>query len=153
MWSSWPWVITNPLNFSWFFKIYVISGITKSTPNISSSGKDSPQSTAIISSPYSKTVMFFPISCNPPSGIILNFGLLNPNCSSFSILLVFEIFSLLVLGFLSTTFSFFVFLFFKETSAFTILFVLLFLIPLSAFAVFSLFSSIIKNPLLLIILD
>ena len=43
----------------------------KSTPYISSSGKAIPQSITIISSSYSIAVIFFPISPNPPSGIIL----------------------------------------------------------------------------------
>ena len=77
IWSSWPCVITIPFNFSWFFTKYVISGITKSTPNISSSGNDKPQSTTIISSSYSNTVIFFPISCNPPNGIIFKLDFLN----------------------------------------------------------------------------
>ena len=50
-----------------------MSGITISIPNISSSGKLSPQSMIMISSLYSMTVIFFPISCNPPKGIIFNF--------------------------------------------------------------------------------
>ena len=77
IWSSCPCVIINPLIFSSFLCKYVISGITKSTPSISSSGNDKPQSTTIISSSYSNTVMFFPTSWSPPSGIIFNFGFLN----------------------------------------------------------------------------
>src|SRR6056297_75631 len=42
-----------------------------SIPSISSSGKASPQSIITISSLYSNTVRFFPISFNPPKGIIL----------------------------------------------------------------------------------
>ena len=37
-----------------------------------SSGKPMPQSTTIISFPYSITVMFLPISAIPPRGIILS---------------------------------------------------------------------------------
>ena len=40
-----------------------------SMPNISSSGKDIPQSMIMISSLYSRTVIFLPISCKPPRGI------------------------------------------------------------------------------------
>ena len=39
---------------------------------MSSSGKDTPQSITIISSSYSIAVIFFPISPNPPRGIIFN---------------------------------------------------------------------------------
>ena len=77
IWSSWPCVITIPFNFSWFLTIYAISGITISTPSMSSSGNDKPQSTTIISSSYAKTVIFFPTSCKPPSGMIFNFDFLN----------------------------------------------------------------------------
>ena len=80
IWSSCPCVITNPFTFSWFFNKYVISGITKSTPSISFPGNSNPQSTNIISSSYSKTVIFFPISCNPPNGIIFKLGFLKLNC-------------------------------------------------------------------------
>ena len=41
---------------------------------MSSSGNATPQSTTIISSPYSKAVMFIPILSSPPSGIILTLG-------------------------------------------------------------------------------
>ena len=71
IWSSWPCVITSPFILSIFFSIYVKSGITISTPSISSSGNASPQSTIIASLLYSNTVIFFPISSSPPSGIIL----------------------------------------------------------------------------------
>ena len=54
-----------------------MSGITKSIPSISSVGNSSPQSTTIISSSYSKTVIFFPISSIPPNGIIFIDGFLN----------------------------------------------------------------------------
>ena len=49
IWSSWPWVITTPLILSRFFSTKVKSGITRSTPSISSSGKARPQSTIIMS--------------------------------------------------------------------------------------------------------
>src|ERR1035437_3482736 len=42
----------------------------RSMPNIASSGNMRPQSTTTMSSPYSKTYMFLPISPTPPSGII-----------------------------------------------------------------------------------
>ena len=41
---------------------------------ISSSGKPTPQSMTIISLPYSRTVMFLPISSRPPRGIIFSFS-------------------------------------------------------------------------------
>ena len=47
-----------------------MSGMTRSMPNISSSGNISPQSMTTISSPYSNTYMFLPISPTPPSGMI-----------------------------------------------------------------------------------
>ena len=52
---------------------YVISGITRSIPSISSLGKASPQSTTIMLSSYSNAVMFIPICSSPPSGIIFIF--------------------------------------------------------------------------------
>ena len=100
IWSSCPCVITNPLIFSLFFTKYVTSGITKSTPNMSSPGNSSPQSTSIISSSYSKTVMFLPISCNPPRGIIFRFDFLKLK-SNFSFL-----FNLVFVFFLDVIFSF-----------------------------------------------
>ena len=74
IWSSCPCVRTIPLILSIFFIKYEISGITRSIPSMSSSGKARPQSTIIISLSYSKTVIFFPISCNPPKEITFNFG-------------------------------------------------------------------------------
>ena len=56
---------------SWLIS-YVISGITRSIPSISSSGKANPQSTTTILFPYSKAVMFIPICSRPPSGTILS---------------------------------------------------------------------------------
>src|SRR5512143_2271834 len=47
-----------------------MSGMTRSIPNISSSGSIRPQSITTISSRYSKTYMFLPISPTPPSGMI-----------------------------------------------------------------------------------
>ena len=47
-----------------------MSGMTRSMPNISSSGNIRPQSMTTISSPYSKTYMFLPISPTPPSGMM-----------------------------------------------------------------------------------
>ena len=47
-----------------------MSGMTRSIPNISSSGNIRPQSITTISSPYSKTYMFLPISPTPPSGMM-----------------------------------------------------------------------------------
>ena len=47
--------------------------MTRSIPSISSSGKESPQSTTTILSSYSKAVMFIPICSRPPSGMILSF--------------------------------------------------------------------------------
>src|SRR6478609_5289537 len=49
-----------------------MSGMTRSIPNISSSGNIRPQSMTTISSRYSKTYMFLPISPTPPSGMILS---------------------------------------------------------------------------------
>ena len=47
-----------------------MSGMTRSIPNISSSGNIRPQSMTTMSSPYSNTYMFLPISPTPPSGMI-----------------------------------------------------------------------------------
>ena len=47
-----------------------MSGMTRSMPNISSSGNIRPQSMTTMSSPYSKTYMFLPISPTPPSGMM-----------------------------------------------------------------------------------
>src|SRR4051794_24318054 len=51
-----------------------MSGTTRSIPNISSSGNIRPQSITTMSSPYSKTYMFLPISPTPPSGMIRRTG-------------------------------------------------------------------------------
>ena len=53
---------------------YVKSLITMSTPNISSSGNISPQSTTTRSSAVSMTVMLRPISPQPPSGTMRRYG-------------------------------------------------------------------------------
>ena len=50
--------------------LYVTSGTTRSMPNISSSGNIRPQSMTTMSSPYSNTYMFLPISPTPPRGMI-----------------------------------------------------------------------------------
>src|SRR6187401_2594006 len=47
-----------------------MSGMTRSMPNISSSGNISPQSITTMSSPYSNRYMFLPISPTPPRGMI-----------------------------------------------------------------------------------
>src|SRR4029079_5442213 len=52
-----------------------MSGMTRSIPNISSSGNIRPQSMTTMSSPYSNTYMFLPISPTPPSGMIRRVGL------------------------------------------------------------------------------
>src|SRR2546430_7885303 len=49
---------------------YVMSGITKSMPSISSSGNIRPASMTTMSSPTSIASMFLPISPTPPSGMI-----------------------------------------------------------------------------------
>src|SRR5438094_4089084 len=69
-WSSWAWVMRNALTFALRSRRYVISGTTRSMPNISSSGNMRPQSTTTMSSPYSNTYMFLPISPTPPSGMM-----------------------------------------------------------------------------------
>ena len=109
IWSSCPCVIIRPFIFSSFLFKYVISGITKSTPNISSSGNDKPQSTTIISSSYSKTVIFFPTSCSPPSGIIFSFGFLNIFSCFFVVFLSTIAFSPLTTKSFGSVFSFILF--------------------------------------------
>src|SRR2546427_10559201 len=54
---------------------YAMSGMTRSIPNISSSGNMSPASTTRTSSPSSSASMFLPISPTPPSGMIRSGGL------------------------------------------------------------------------------
>ena len=126
IWSSCPCVITNPLIFSLFFSKYVKSGITKSIPSISSSGKAKPQSTRIMSFSYSNTVIFLPISSNPPNGIIFNFSFLNLNCSPCFLFL-----------------DFFVVFLVLSPSFFTLLFLgLYFLFGFSVFVLLFNFSSI-----------
>src|SRR5580700_10215154 len=46
-----------------------------STPSSSGSGNITPQSTTMMSSPYSKTIMFMPNSPSPPRGITLSLPL------------------------------------------------------------------------------
>ncbi len=43
-------------------------------PGISSRGNMEPTSTTTMSSPYSNTVMFMPISPNPPRGMMRSLG-------------------------------------------------------------------------------
>src|SRR3954447_9204997 len=69
-WSSCACVMRNALTFAFRSRRYEMSGITRSIPNISSSGNISPQSMTTMSSPYSTTYMFLPISPTPPSGMI-----------------------------------------------------------------------------------
>src|SRR5688572_18467622 len=47
-----------------------MSGMTRSMPNISSAENIRPQSITTMSSPYSNTYMFLPISPTPPSGMM-----------------------------------------------------------------------------------
>src|SRR5258705_9432034 len=60
----------NALTLAFRSRRYVTSGMTRSMPNISSSGNMRPQSMTTMSSPYSMTYMFLPISPTPPSGMI-----------------------------------------------------------------------------------
>ena len=63
-----------------------MSGMTRSMPNISSSGNMRPQSMTTISSPYSKTYMFLPISPTPPSGMMRSgwsLGVVIASCAPF----------------------------------------------------------------------
>src|SRR3989304_10136846 len=53
-----------------------MSGMTRSTPSISSSGNMRPASTMVRSSPSSKTIMFLPISPRPPRGITRSFSVM-----------------------------------------------------------------------------
>ncbi len=71
MWSSWPCVSTMPSMSSRRSLMDVKSGRIRSIPGCSSSGKSTPQSTMSRRPPYSKTVMFRPISPRPPSGVTL----------------------------------------------------------------------------------
>ncbi len=75
--------MTNPFTFLMFSFKYVTSGITKSIPNISSSGNDKPQSTTMMESSNSNAVIFIPICSNPPKGII--FTPLSDNSFNFKI--------------------------------------------------------------------
>src|SRR3972149_5698781 len=51
-----------------------MSGMTRSTPSISSSGNIRPQSTTTMSSPHSMAIIFLPISPRPPRGMTRNVG-------------------------------------------------------------------------------
>src|SRR4029453_19292254 len=73
-WSSCACVIRNALTLALRSLRYVMSGTTRSIPNISSSGNISPQSITTMSSPYSNTYMFLPISPTPPRGMIRRIG-------------------------------------------------------------------------------
>ena len=53
MWSSWPWVMKSPRMRERFLMRYVTSGMIRSMPYMSSPGKAMPQSTTMISPPYS----------------------------------------------------------------------------------------------------
>ena len=74
IWSSCPCVMSSAFILSLFFTRYDTSGITISIPSISSSGNISPQSITTMSFLYSSTVIFFPISFNPPSRNALIFA-------------------------------------------------------------------------------
>ena len=98
-----------------------------STPGISLSGKDMPQSTIIASSPYSYTVIFLPISPSPPRGITLTgrLGTLFPRppvfwfftILCFDILLLFsDVFVLFVFVFFAVRVFVFLVLFFSVAS-------------------------------------
>ena len=82
-------VVTTPANVHdvLFRTRYVTSGMTRSMPSISSLGKIDPQSTTMMSSPYSKTVMFLPISSTPPSGMIRSLDGNSATFSSFQVVL------------------------------------------------------------------
>src|SRR5579872_3141894 len=69
MWSSWPWVMKMPRMRSSLSCRYEMSGMTRSTPSISSSGNIRPASTMAMSLPYATAIMFLPISPRPPRGI------------------------------------------------------------------------------------
>src|SRR5687767_1071985 len=69
MWSSCACVRMIPRTFALFSRRYVMSGMTRSMPSISSSGNMRPASTTTISSPCSMASMFLPISPTPPSGM------------------------------------------------------------------------------------
>ena len=78
IWSSCPCVKIKALTLSLFASKYDMSGTTTSIPGISSPGKVSPASTTMISSPYSKAVIFLPISPTPPKNVILSLFILSP---------------------------------------------------------------------------
>src|SRR5260221_2540421 len=58
-----------PLSLDLRSRRYLMSGMTRSMPSISSSGNMRPASTRTMSSPCSITIMFFPTSPTPPSGM------------------------------------------------------------------------------------
>src|SRR3989337_831805 len=62
-----------------------MSGITRSTPSISASGNMRPTSTTMRSSPYSKTIMLFPISPSPPRGMTRSLPLFISNLEEASL--------------------------------------------------------------------
>src|SRR5437763_2694208 len=70
MWSSCACVSTIARTRDLLRLRYVMSGMTRSMPSISSSGNMRPASTTRMSSPCSMASMFFPISPTPPSGMI-----------------------------------------------------------------------------------
>src|SRR5687767_12017323 len=70
MWSSCACVRMIPRTFALFSRRYVMSGMTRSMPSISSSGNIRPASTTTMSSPCSMASMFLPISPTPPRGMM-----------------------------------------------------------------------------------
>ena len=78
VWSSCPCVMTIARSLCRFSIKYAKSGMTMSTPSISSSGNISPQSMRTISSPYSRMVELRPISPTPPSGMTDKTGASGP---------------------------------------------------------------------------
>ena len=78
--------------------------MTRSTPSISSSGKDNPQSTTTILSPYSNAVIFIPICSKPPNGMI--FKLSSNEMLSFFLAGAFLVLTLLVAFFSVVSVSF-----------------------------------------------
>ena len=66
MWSSCPWVSTSASTSESRSSTARKSGRIRSTPGASSDGKSTPQSTMSSRPPYSRTVMFRPISPMPP---------------------------------------------------------------------------------------
>ena len=83
-----------------------MSGTTRSMPNISVDGNITPQSTTMISLPYSNTVIFLPISPIPPRKLI--FKLLT---FAFLLVSVFSVFTTSAFGFVVFIWFFWVVLF------------------------------------------